>query len=182
MSVGRNDLCHCGSGRKYKKCHAEKDSRALPKGLIGLVVAIVAIAAIGIVPMVTSDERQQSRVSGSRGPVAKPGSPQPPGPPPPGKIWSVEHGHWHDAPIQTNIPVNLGAQQQGGAPASAPGLSLQQLQQQALAQQQNFKPGPQPPGPVPEGKVWSTEHGHWHDVPATTTVGATATAPATTKQ
>lgn len=23
---------------------------------------------------------------------------QPPGPPPPGKVWSAEHGHWHDAP------------------------------------------------------------------------------------
>lgn len=22
---GRNDLCHCGSGSKYKKCHLEKD-------------------------------------------------------------------------------------------------------------------------------------------------------------
>jgi hypothetical protein len=26
------------------------------------------------------------------------GQPQPPGPPPPGKVWSAEHGHWHDAP------------------------------------------------------------------------------------
>jgi hypothetical protein len=24
------------------------------------------------------------------------GSPQP-GPAPPGKVWSTEHGHWHDA-------------------------------------------------------------------------------------
>lgn len=26
------------------------------------------------------------------------GQAQPPGPPPPGKVWSAEHGHWHDAP------------------------------------------------------------------------------------
>src|SRR5438067_761940 len=25
--VGRNDPCHCGSGRKYKKCHLEADQR-----------------------------------------------------------------------------------------------------------------------------------------------------------
>lgn len=25
--VGRNDLCWCGSGKKYKKCHLERDSR-----------------------------------------------------------------------------------------------------------------------------------------------------------
>jgi len=27
---------------------------------------------------------------------AHPGAPQPEGDPPPGKVWSVEHGHWHD--------------------------------------------------------------------------------------
>jgi SEC-C motif-containing protein len=27
---------------------------------------------------------------------------------------------------------------------------------------------PQPPGPVPEGKVWNTEHGHWHDAAGAT--------------
>ena len=32
--------------------------------------------------------------------------------------------------------------------------------------QQDGVPGsPQPPGPAPEGKVWNTEHGHWHDAP-----------------
>jgi hypothetical protein len=25
MNVGRNDPCHCGSGKKYKKCCAAKD-------------------------------------------------------------------------------------------------------------------------------------------------------------
>jgi hypothetical protein len=26
--IGRNDPCHCGSGKKYKKCHLEKDEAA----------------------------------------------------------------------------------------------------------------------------------------------------------
>lgn len=26
--LGRNDPCHCGSGKKYKKCHLEKDEAA----------------------------------------------------------------------------------------------------------------------------------------------------------
>lgn len=26
--IGRNDPCHCGSGKKYKKCHLEKDEQA----------------------------------------------------------------------------------------------------------------------------------------------------------
>ena len=25
---GRNDPCHCGSGKKYKKCHEDKDATA----------------------------------------------------------------------------------------------------------------------------------------------------------
>jgi hypothetical protein len=35
--------------------------------------------------------------------------------------------------------------------------------------QQQFTPAPQPPGEVPPGKVWSVEHGHWHDIPAALT-------------
>ena len=26
--LGRNDPCHCGSGRKYKQCHLGKDEEA----------------------------------------------------------------------------------------------------------------------------------------------------------
>ena len=25
MSLGRNDKCYCGSGKKYKKCHLDLD-------------------------------------------------------------------------------------------------------------------------------------------------------------
>lgn len=27
VKVGRNDLCWCGSGKKYKKCHLDEDGR-----------------------------------------------------------------------------------------------------------------------------------------------------------
>ena len=33
-------------------------------------------------------------------------------------------------------------------------------------QQQQYTPAPQPPGEAPPGKVWSVEHGHWHDAPS----------------
>ena len=56
--------------------------------------------------------------------------------PPPGKVWSPEHGHWHDAP--TAINPNPSGSSAGITP---------------------------PPGPEPEGKIWSPEHGHWHDAP-----------------
>jgi hypothetical protein len=39
MSVGRNDPCPCGSGKKYKKCCLVKDEAAArPKPAIALVV------------------------------------------------------------------------------------------------------------------------------------------------
>jgi hypothetical protein len=61
--------------------------------------------------------------------------PQPEGPAPEGKIWSIEHGHWHDItptsnPLSESTSTNI----------------------------------PQPKGSVPEGKEWSSEHGHWHDI------------------
>jgi hypothetical protein len=31
--IGRNDPCHCGSGKKYKKCHEEADQSAARKVL-----------------------------------------------------------------------------------------------------------------------------------------------------
>ncbi len=32
-SIGRNDLCYCGGGRKYKVCHAKLESKVLDVGL-----------------------------------------------------------------------------------------------------------------------------------------------------
>lgn len=34
--LGRNDACHCGSGKKYKKCHMREDqerAKSLPPGV-----------------------------------------------------------------------------------------------------------------------------------------------------
>jgi len=33
MKLGRNDPCHCGSGKKYKHCHYEADRAAEAKRL-----------------------------------------------------------------------------------------------------------------------------------------------------
>ena len=61
----------------------------------------------------------------------------PPGEAPPGKVWSPEHGHWHN--ISTNSESML--------PSAESNI-----------------PQPQPLGEAPPGKVWSSEHGHWHDI------------------
>src|SRR5262245_12629343 len=46
-------------------------------------------------------------------------APQPPGDPPPGKVWSVEHGHWHDAPIAPIVLTNPALTTVTSAPATA---------------------------------------------------------------
>ncbi|MFW5695968.1 MAG: SEC-C metal-binding domain-containing protein [Alkalispirochaeta sp.] len=33
MKLGRNEPCHCGSGKKYKHCHYEEDRRAEAQAL-----------------------------------------------------------------------------------------------------------------------------------------------------
>lgn len=140
MRIGRNEPCPCGSGKKFKVCCEGKQStRKASLGLIVLVCTILAIAAAGVIASIR-DAKEAPVAAGSGGQVNIP-RPQPPGPVPPGKVWSPEHGHWHDAaPAPAPSPVTIPAQQ----PAT---------------------PQPQPPGPAPEGKVWSPEHGHWHEAP-----------------
>jgi hypothetical protein len=81
-NMNRNARCHCGSGKKFKNCHgaapASGSGRKIPVGyvLIGAAIAAVALFAF----------------------LNQSGSTTPPGAAPPGKVWSEEHNHWHDAP------------------------------------------------------------------------------------
>lgn len=81
--IGRNEACHCGSGKKYKNCHqqidAEKEGRNKSMLIGGLVVFFIIMAAILLF--------LNTQTSGNPAP----------GETPPGKVWSEEHGHWHDA-------------------------------------------------------------------------------------
>jgi hypothetical protein len=72
--AGRNDLCPCGSGKKYKKCCEAKEGRS--RGAIMMMVFVGLILAAGIVVTVASltGPRDVSRPSG---------------------VWSPEHGHYH---------------------------------------------------------------------------------------
>jgi SEC-C motif-containing protein len=72
--TGRNDLCTCGSGRKYKKCCEAKDTGGTVRNrLMLLMVAGAMLAAIlaGIASFTSA--------------------------PAVGRVWSPEHGHYHDA-------------------------------------------------------------------------------------
>ena len=84
QKIGRNDPCYCGSGKKYKHCHeqqAKANTSRKKAVMLGLIIGILVVIASII--MFTSTEPA--------------GTSAPPGPAPPGKVWSEEHGHWHDA-------------------------------------------------------------------------------------
>ena len=119
MKIKRNDLCHCGSDKKFKDCHGNKKTIAIWQKYSIFFILFV------ILGWFVNDLFFQDRKTMSSAP--------------PGKVWSEEHGHYHD--INTNQtarpPIN--------------------------SNMQNNLNVPQPDGPIPEGKVWSREHGHWHD-------------------
>ncbi|MBW3670229.1 MAG: SEC-C domain-containing protein [Acidobacteria bacterium] len=149
---------------------------------------------------------ESSQTAPAPAPAGNAPASRPPGPAPAGKVWSSEHGHWHDAPS-----VKVEASQQGGLTGSAspgqprPGMVWNEEHGHYHETDQSAPPAageaapaasqdapttpvprsqiprisvgldgvtrtasdiPQPPGPAPEGKVWSREHGHWHDKPA----------------
>ncbi len=72
---GRNDLCHCGSGKKYKKCHESKETgSAQGRVLMAIVGAAVVAAAVAAVMQFS----QESTSTATR-------------------VWDPAHGHYHDA-------------------------------------------------------------------------------------
>lgn len=70
--VGRNDLCPCGSGKKYKRCC--EPASATMSGRTRLLILLVAgaVAAAVIAGVVTRDDEVNA-----------------------GRVWSAEHGHYH---------------------------------------------------------------------------------------
>ena len=130
----RNDPCHCGSGAKYKNCHAKKGiKKPLPWMFWGVLLSL--IGAFSLIPNNKENGLGNQYTSKPYEPQ-KIGKNKPEGEAPPGKVWSAEHGHWHDA---KNPHDAFTADKE---------KSRDQLQRQ---------------GEIPPGKVWSPEHGHWHD-------------------
>lgn len=132
----------------------------MPKGLVWLIAAIITVAKLGVLPAFIGEKDEER----SPAPLAQ-GTRRPrpqPGPAPPGKVWSADHGHWHDAPQRVAIPG-----MPGGGSTTSP-IQIQTTTDGSPSTRAPIRPPvptpqPQPPGPVPAGKVWSVEHGHWHN-------------------
>ncbi|MGK0297161.1 MAG: hypothetical protein ACI9XC_000762 [Gammaproteobacteria bacterium] len=74
MSVGRNDACPCGSGKKYKQCCLNKTLGWSLQSKIMLSMGGV-ILAICIVLLISSIRNFEGGASN--------------------RVWSEEHQHWH---------------------------------------------------------------------------------------
>jgi len=90
MGQNRNEPCPCGSGKKFKVCCAVKRTSshwvAVGSAIAFGVVALWALAGV------------------FRDDAPQPGSARPSGPAPAGKVWSEEHGHWHDGTELHGLP------------------------------------------------------------------------------
>ena len=93
----RNDPCHCGSGKKLKVCHARQEKSNFNQqwviaGVIGGIFLLFFFMDSG-----TSTTTMNTSIPTPVIPRVNAGSATPPpGEAPPGKVWSPEHGHWHD--------------------------------------------------------------------------------------
>jgi hypothetical protein len=88
---------------------------------------------------------------------------EPPGPAPPGKVWSKEHGHWHDLAPESP-QVSIPSEPPGPAPPGKVWSKEHGHWHDLTPESGRVSVPSEPPGPAPPGKVWSEEHGHWHDL------------------
>jgi len=71
--TGRNDLCSCGSGKKFKKCHGIKTESQRQSKFLMIVVGGAVIAALAaVVAQVTTERRGSAE-----------------------RVWDPAHGHYH---------------------------------------------------------------------------------------
>ena len=203
--IGRNDPCPCGSGKKYKNCcekhglkiRSKKTNKLLLAFGLLLGLAAVSTAYVGV----SADNNSEASAAQSSKPkidfkvtpsnsyptpqTARRLYPEPQGPRPEGKVWSAEHGHWHDLANPTEEPNangqpstvaldnHLGGDGQYYPPPEGPApdgkvWSTEHGHWHTVSEEQAQHSGklvPQPPGPAPPGKTWSPEHGHWHGPP-----------------
>jgi SEC-C motif len=77
MKLGRNDPCHCGSGLKYKKCHAAKDDEARSAELAAQAAARATAAAEAAAAAEEEGEGESEKAAPATGAQKRPPVNQP---------------------------------------------------------------------------------------------------------
>jgi hypothetical protein len=78
--TGRNELCPCGSGKKFKRCHGLTTDSAKSGRFLMIAVGIGVLAAVAAGVAAFTTERSSSV-----------------------RVWDPAHGHYHDA-TGTQVP------------------------------------------------------------------------------
>lgn len=75
LKVGRNDLCSCGSGKKFKKCCEAKGQRSMGTTLMFVLISLILGA--GLLAAITSFSTEEVHTGKTSG------------------VWDPVHGHYH---------------------------------------------------------------------------------------
>jgi hypothetical protein len=75
VKIGRNDLCSCGSGKKFKKCCELTQQRG--RGSLLMLVLLGVMVVVGLLAAFTPFFQDNSHTAKAAG------------------VWSPEHGHYH---------------------------------------------------------------------------------------
>jgi hypothetical protein len=81
MNAGRNEPCPCGSGKKHKHCCAGKTPWYREPKWTGALVALVLLGGLFLAGIAFTEAGDDADGAAT-----------------PGRVWSEEHQHWHDAP------------------------------------------------------------------------------------
>ena len=74
LELGRNEPCHCGSGKKYKKCHLEGDEQADRKRRDKAALNVTSVGSEGSdAPRKPEKDQPETKKSWLRGVVGKGG-------------------------------------------------------------------------------------------------------------
>ena len=73
--LGRNDLCSCGSGKKFKRCHGVTTDSARSSRFLMIAVGAALLAAVAAGVASFSTDQSTSSV----------------------RVWDPAHGHYHNA-------------------------------------------------------------------------------------
>ena len=80
--VGRNELCPCGSGKKYKQCHGDQTTQQRQSGGRWIAIVLGGILLMGALGFLNAlSNRDAEDAAGTTRGV--------------GQEWSAEHGHYH---------------------------------------------------------------------------------------
>ena len=166
-TVGRNDPCPCGSGRKYKNCCEGKLQLGRqvrgPWLYVGAAVAAIAIVGVGFTltrNRATTNIGSPGSVDNTAGPAAAP--------------WTYDsttnrhfdpvHRHWHDGPpppIELRGAGAISPMSPGDSGATNPAAVAPQGAPASTPAPWTYDPA--------TNQHWDPNHGHWHPGPPPST-------------